>query len=319
MSIIMGLYLNLGDPSLSNYKPLVDPGTMSLGLQANFSGLTGGTTGIFIQYLILFTLIGSLESVLTVKAIDLLDPWKRKARLNKDLIAVGMGNMVTGLLGGLPMISEVARSSANVNNGGRTQWANFFHSISLLVFVVLLVPVIKMVPIAALAAMLIYVGYRLASPKTFMHAYKVGLEQLVVFLATIITTLASDLLIGIAVGIVLELVIDLFTGQKLSTLFSAPVHIKEENQIYTVMIDGACTFSNWISFDNKFHTIPAGSNVIIDASKAKFLDHSFMENIHHLEDEWGADGGTIELIGIDNMRRMSKDDTSACIRKVQHS
>jgi MFS superfamily sulfate permease-like transporter len=102
-------------------------------VNVSFDGLA--QSSIFIKYVILFTLIGSIESLLTAKAIDKLDPYYRKSNFNKDLIAVGIGNMVAGIFGGLPMISEVARSSANVNNGAKTRWANFFHGLFLLVFV----------------------------------------------------------------------------------------------------------------------------------------------------------------------------------------
>lgn len=316
LSIFLGMGLNIADPAYADLKPLVNPGEFALNVSVSFDGMSGATAGAFWQYLFLFTIIGSLESLLTVKAIDMLDPWKRKARMNRDLIGLGIGNMVAGVFGGLPMISEVARSSANVNNGGRTQWANFFHSIFLLLFVVLLVPVIKMVPNAALAAMLIFVGFRLASPNTFFHAFKTGKEQFVVFVVTIVVTLMTDLLLGIAAGIVLEFIIDMFLGQKVSTLFAAPVVTMETDGKYIMKINGACSFSNWISFENKIAKIPAGSHVIIDAKDATFLDHTFMENIGHIKDERDADGGSLTLVGLESMERMSEDATSACTRRA---
>ena len=316
VSIGLAQYFNLSDPALENLKPMVNPGVFDINLKIDFNNISGiFSNSSFWQYLFLFTIIGSLESLLTAKAIDLLDPWKRKARLNRDLIGVGIGNVFAGLLGGLPMISEVARSSANINNGGRTQWANFFHGISLLLFVVLLVPVIKLVPITALAAMLIFVGFRLASPKTFIHAYHTGKEQLLVFVTTIIVILFTDLLVGIFAGIVLELIIDLFYGQKITSLFSAPVTISSDNGNYTIKINGSCTFSNWISFENKLKSVPTDARITIDASNAKFLDHTFMENIIHLKDEREFDGGSLELRGTEGMFRNSEDKTSACIRR----
>jgi MFS superfamily sulfate permease-like transporter len=317
VSISLGIFMQLSDPTFSALKPLVDPGNFEITLSnISFTALSGDKTIIFLEYLFLFTIIGSLESVLTGKAIDLLDPWKRKARLNKDLIAVGIGNMLAGLLGAMPMISEVARSSANINNGGKTQWANFFHSIFLLLFVVALVPIIKMVPIAALAAMLIYVGYRLASPKTFFHAFESGKDQLFVFVTTVLVTLFTDLLIGIFAGIVLEIIIDLYNGQKFKNLFNAALSINKKENEYWVSIEGACTFSNWISFENKLSRIPPNAKIIVDAKNACFLDHSFMENIAHIKDERLHDGGDLILIGIEDMKRLSKDAKSACIRKT---
>jgi MFS superfamily sulfate permease-like transporter len=316
VGIALGQVFNLSDPGLANLKPLVNPGKFELSLSnVNFNAFTGDMLSTALSYLFLFTIIGSLESLLTAKAIDLLDPWKRKARLNKDLIGVGLGNTFSGLLGGLPMISEVARSSANINNGGKTQWANFFHSIFLLLFVVLLVPVIKLVPISSLAAMLIFVGYRLASPKTFFHAFKTGKDQLLVLITTVIITLLTDLLIGIFVGIVIELIIGLFNGQKLKYLFNAPIKIIQKENDFVIHIEGSCTFSNWISFEKKINKIPEQAHIIIDASKASFLDHTFMQNVLHLQDESHAEKGSILITGIEGMAMLAKDETCGRLRK----
>lgn len=321
-AVILGQVFNLNNPELAKLNPLVNPGKFEISFKNfSFAGFGPDTIYTVLFYLFLFTVIGSLESVLTGKAIDLLDPWKRKARLNKDLIAVGIGNVIAGFFGGLPMISEVARSSANINNGGKTQWANFFHSLFLLLFVLLLVPIIKLIPVAALAAMLIFVGYRLASPKTFFHAFETGKDQLLVFVTTIIVTLFTDLLIGIFAGIVLEIIIDLYNGQKLKNLFKAPVKIEQKENDYIIHILGACTFSNWISFERKLNSLPGEANIYINAQKASFLDHTFMENILHMQDERIHEGGKLELIGIEDMKRLSSDCTSGCLRKsnvLQH-
>ncbi|MFM6943957.1 MAG: SulP family inorganic anion transporter, partial [Bacteroidota bacterium] len=135
VAIPLGSYLGLKDIKgalLKFDKPFLD----LVNINVSFGGMK--QVGTFIQYVILFALIGSLESLLTAKAVDILDPFKRKSNFNKDLIAVGTGNVLAGVLGGLPMISEVARSSANVSNGGKTRWANFFHGLSLLIFMLFL-------------------------------------------------------------------------------------------------------------------------------------------------------------------------------------
>ena len=125
--------------------------TESIKYNVDFSGFA--QTGNFIKYVIMFALVGTLESLLTVKAIDMQDPFKRKSDTNKDLIAVGAGNTLAAIFGGLPMISEVARSSANVANGAKTRWANFFHGLFILIFVLFASRYIEMIPNAALAAM----------------------------------------------------------------------------------------------------------------------------------------------------------------------
>ncbi len=138
----------------------------SLGMNANFSAIG---TFVFWKYVIMFLFVSSLESLLTVKAIDGLDPYNRKSDYNGDLIGQGAGNVLTSLLGGLPMISEVVRSSANVGFGAKTKWSNFFHGVFLLLAMIFLIPFIELIPNSALAAMLIYAGFRLAAPKEFIH------------------------------------------------------------------------------------------------------------------------------------------------------
>ncbi|MDD5215832.1 MAG: SulP family inorganic anion transporter, partial [Methylococcales bacterium] len=147
----------------------------------------------FWEAVVAIALVGSLESLLSAMAVDKLDPCKRHSDLNKDLTAVGVGNLVAGSIGGLPMIAEIVRSSANVNNGAKTQWANFFHGTFLLIFVVFFPHLIHSIPLAALASLLVFTGFRLASPREFANVMGIGKEQLFIFVATIISVIATDL------------------------------------------------------------------------------------------------------------------------------
>ncbi|ADB41003.1 SulP family inorganic anion transporter [Spirosoma linguale] len=319
VAIALGLYFNLSDTKLySAIKPLVNPGEFKLSYNANFGAWSGDMLPVALKYLAMFTIIGSLESLLTGKAIDLLDPYKRKSNLSKDLTAVGIGNMVSAALGGLPMISEVARSSANLTNGGKTRWANFFHGGFLLLFVVALVPLIKLVPVAALAAILIAVGFRLAAPKEFRHMHHIGAEQLIVFVITIIATLATDLLVGIAVGIAAKFVIQLALGLPIKYLFNPQQELISEGSHHTLTITGAAVFTNYLSIKKQLDTIPqeAGQHVTVDLHQARFVDHTVMENLHNYERDFQLAGGEFHVINLDGHQPMSTHPLAARRKKM---
>ncbi|MBC7695143.1 MAG: SulP family inorganic anion transporter [Burkholderiales bacterium] len=282
----------------------------------DFSALKSHT-GDFILYVVLFSLIGSLESLLTAKAVDNLDPFKRKSDFNKDLVAVGIGNSLSGILGGLPMISEVARSSANVSNGATTRWANFFHGVFLLLAVLVAVPVIEMIPNAALAAMLTFVGFKLAHPKEFMHMFHVGKEQFVVFTTTVIVTLATDLLVGVGSGIALELIINLFNGASIKNLFKSDVAVSKQGEDnYTVTVNSGLMFSNILGFKKVFATIPDGKHVTIDVSKANIVDHTSLLTLNGLVEDYKDNFGTIKVEGFNNHTQLGHAPTSTRILKL---
>ncbi|MFM9908104.1 MAG: SulP family inorganic anion transporter [Chitinophagaceae bacterium] len=280
----------------------------SIGFNASFAGIG---TFVFWKYVFMFLFVNSLESLLTVKAIDGLDPWKRQSDYNKDLIAVGAGNGLAGLLGGLPMISEVARSSANVNNGGRTRWANFFHGLFLFLAMLMMIPVIEMIPNAALAAMLIAVAYRLASPKEFIGTYKVGPEQLVIFLVTIAVTVGEDLLLGVAAGILTKLIFHVINGAPVGSLFKAKYELKEADNSYHIKINGAAIFSNFLGYKKLWAKLATGKKVTFDFSDSKLVDHSFMEQLHHFEEDYHNKGGDVTLIGLEKFNPFSSHPLAA--------
>jgi MFS superfamily sulfate permease-like transporter len=278
-------------------------------VNVDFGGLA--QTGVFVKYVIMIALVGSLESLLTVKAIDMMDPWKRKSNANQDLIAVGVGNTVAAVLGGLPMISEVARSSANVANGARTRWANFFHGFFILVFVAFAAPLIELIPNTALAAMLISVGIKLAHPKEFIHIFHIGKEQLAIFLVTIFFTLYEDLLVGIAAGILLKMIIHVVNGTPWTSLFKAPVSVSFNDGKYLVQVGRAAVFSNYLGLKAKLEAIPQGMHVTLDFSDTRLVDHSVMENVHHFEHAYQESGGTFEVTGLHNHKPLSNHKLAA--------
>ncbi|MBM3178142.1 MAG: SulP family inorganic anion transporter [Bacteroidetes bacterium] len=266
---------------------------------------------VFWKYVVMFLFVNTIETLLTVKAIDGLDPWKRPSDPNKDLVAVGIGNSVSSVLGGLPMISEVARSSANVNFGGRTRWANFFHGLFLLVAMLLFIPVIEMIPNTALAALLIAVGYRLASPNEFFKVYKIGSEQLAIFIITILVTLATDLLVGVGAGIIAKLVFHLINGVPLSSMFKGHFEVEDSGDVYKLKINQAAVFTNILSFKKAFNNIPANRQVVLDFTGATMLDHTFMELLHHFEDDYEHKGGNLTMIGFERFKASSSHPLAA--------
>ncbi len=281
----------------------------------DFSQIFSATS---IKYIVMFALVGSLETLLSAKAVDLLDPWKRKTNFNRDLTAVGIGNTLAGFVGGLPMISEIVRSSANKNNGARTSWSNVFHGLFLLVFVAFFPFVLHEIPLAALAAMLIYTGTRLASPKEFSHTYQIGKEQLLIFLVTIIFTLWIDLLVGIFAGVAVKFLIEIFMGVPPRNIFKADVEIEKlDTNHIRLIVSGGAVFSNYLSIKKHLMQLPKGKMVEIDLSNCKLVDHTALDNLHLFEKDYREDGGSCHVIGLDNHKALSNHPSA--VRKLQRA
>ena len=190
------------------------------------------------------TLIASVETLASARAVDKLDPYKRTTNLNKDLIGVGLSTMVSGALGGLPIITVIVRSTVNVNNNAKTKWSNLYHGIFLILFVVLFAPILQSIPLAALAAILVHTGFKLASPSVFKHAYDQGVEQLLFLLSTLIITLYTDLLIGIFGGVLVTLILHILLAKvgiipffKMIYRSKSKVYLLE-NGVYNVKLRG---------------------------------------------------------------------------------
>ncbi len=281
----------------------------------------------FWEAVISISLVGSLESLLSAMAVDKLDPYKRHSNLDRDLTAVGFGNLVAGLIGGLPMIAEIVRSSANVTNGAKTQWSNFFHGTFMLLFVVLFPRLIHSIPLAALAALLVYTGFRLASPKEFAKVMGLGKEQLFMFVVTIIGVLATDLLIGVAIGILTKFAIHMLRGVRLNNLFKIHFVIEPKDaDSVVVSIVGAAIFSNFMSLKTALANLENGKTVIFQMNNTYLIDHTVMEFLHNFEHNYVGHGGQCVFLGMtyhDSFsehplaaRRMRRDNMSR--RKSDH-
>ncbi|MGH8477355.1 MAG: SulP family inorganic anion transporter, partial [Methylococcales bacterium] len=257
-------------------------------------------------------LVSSVESLLSAAAVDKLDPFQRQSNLNQDITGLGIGTTISGFLGGLPMISEIVRSSANIDNGARTGWSNFFHGLFMFGFVWLFPGLIHEIPLASLAALLVYTGFRLASPKEFANTLNIGVEQLALFMLTIIAILATDLLVGVAMGIVAKMAIHLIRGVSFRALFKIFYEIvREDSESYRVKVKGSVIFSNFLALKSALSEMETRKTLYFDLSDVDFIDHTVMEFIHDFCNDYERRGGVCEVSGLDHHKAVSKHPLAA--------
>lgn len=268
----------------------------------------------------LFAIIGSLESLLSSKAVDTLDPQKRKTNLNRDLLAVGVANTVVAFFGGIPMISEIVRSRANIDNGAKSKYSNMFHGLLLLAAIATIPQLLNLIPLSALAAMLIFTGSRLAHPREFAHVYHIGKEQLLIFVCTIVGVLATDLLIGILIGIAVEFTIHLINGVPLKSFFKPYLDVEQTgDNSYRVSAHGSAVFSNWIPFKRQLEDIGLAqrNNLTIDLSDTKLVDSSVMEKLNDMQRDFEQEGLSLTISGLDMHRQLSLHEFAARKRSLK--
>jgi len=266
------------------------------------------------KWVAMYAVIGTLESLLSARAIDLLDPYRRQTDLNRDIVAVGVGNLVSSFVGGLPMISEIVRSRANIDSGARTRMANLYHGLMMLLCVALLPAVLHLIPLAALAAMLIYTGFRLAHPREFVHMFQIGPEQFVIYLATIVGVLATDLLAGIGIGIAVKIMIHMVNGASPGSLLRPRLDLEPLNDnTCRIVASRAAVFSNWIPFRRQIMTegLAQHRNVVVDLSETRLVDHTVMEKLHELQNDFAREGLSLEIAGLDAHRPLAAHPLAA--------
>jgi MFS superfamily sulfate permease-like transporter len=218
--------------------------------------------------------VASLETLLSIEAIDKLDPLKQVTPTNRELKAQGIGNIVSGMLGGLPVTSVIVRSSANVNSGAKSKLSAIMHGVLLFLFVLLIPAILNKIPLAALAAILIYTGYKLARLPMIREFYDKGWDQFIPFMVTILAILFTDLLIGIMIGIFVGLFFVMRSNFKSSVFV-----INDENK-YLVRLRKDVSFLNKPLVKAKLESVPPDSFVIIDATRADFIDKDVIDVIN---------------------------------------
>jgi MFS superfamily sulfate permease-like transporter len=218
-------------------------------------------------------IVASLETLLSIEAIDDLDVYQRVTDKNRELKAQGLGNILSGLVGGLPITSVIVRSSANVNAGAQTKMSTIFHGLLLLAFVAFIPGLINLIPKSALAAVLIYTGYKLAKPALFKQFYKKGWDQFLPFVITIGAILFTDLLVGVVIGIVVGIFFLVRSN------FRTSVFIVNDEGKYLFRLRKDVSFLNKPIIKNKLEEVPENASVFIDASRADFIDKDVVEVI----------------------------------------
>jgi MFS superfamily sulfate permease-like transporter len=218
-------------------------------------------------------LVASLESLLSIEAVDDLDPYQRVTPTNRELKAQGIGNIVSGLLGGLPVTSVIVRSSANVNSGAKTKMSTILHGSLLLLCVAFIPAILNLIPKAALAAILIFTGYKLAKPSLFMNFYKKGWDSFLPFVITIVAILATDLLKGVIIGIG----VGLFFAFR-SNFRSAVFVVNDQNK-FLFRLRKDVSFLNKAIIKRKLEEVPEDSYVLIDTTRADYIDRDVIETI----------------------------------------
>lgn len=268
----------------------------------NFSAI--GSFSFWTSVLAL-TLIASIESLLSIKAVDKLDPQKRKSNVNRDLKALGLATIGSGFLGGLNVVTVIARSSVNVNNGGSNRSANFMHALFLVIFIVLFSTQLTRIPLPALMAILVYTGYKLASPNLVRTIFSVGKEQLLIFFTTLLVTLFIDLITGIIAGVVITFIIHVLINKGATVFFrnllKPNVLMFQEKQSgnYYISVKHFCSFLNFYKLKQKLEDVPQEKDVVLDFSMCQFVDHTVMESISGYQDVFAKRGGHFEVIGLD--------------------
>lgn len=219
-------------------------------------------------------IVASLETLLGIEAVDKLDPLKRVTPPNRELTAQGIGNMVSGLLGGLPLTSVIVRSSANVNAGGKTKMSTILHGSLILICVAFFPKFLNMIPKAALAAILVFTGYKLAKVALFREYYKKGWEQFMPFLVTVLAIVFTDLLKGVIVGIIFGIFYIIRSN------FRTAIFVTHTGDDYLIRLRKDVSFFSKAKLKSSLESIPENSNLVIDLTRAEFIDMDIIDSIN---------------------------------------
>lgn len=248
-------------------------------------------------------LVASLETLLNLEATDKLDPHKRQSPPNRELLAQGVGNTLSGLVGGIPVTSVIVRSSANINSGAVSKMSAIFHGFLLLVCAFTIPNLINLIPLSSLAAILILTGYKLAKISIFKDMYRRGWNQFLPFLVTVLAIVFTDLLLGIAIGLAFSLFFILMSNFR--NPFDFVKNDYHTGEIIRLELAPQVSFFNKPSIQNTLDQIPEGSEVVIDATYSDFIDYDVLEAIEEFRDIAPERGINLSLIGFKDEYQMA--------------
>ncbi len=226
-------------------------------------------------------LLASLETLLCMEAIDKLDKLKRKTPVNRELVAQGVGNMLCGLVGAIPMTAVIVRGAANVDAGARTKLSSFTHGVFLLGAVVLIPFVLNQIPFAALAAILLITGYNLTKPALYRNMFSLGWNQFLPFVITIVMVLLTDLLEGVAIGLLIS--VYFLVRNNFKAEYKIEKHRESATDVYFIQLNSMVTFLNKVNLQNALYKVPPYSVLTIDGSNSRFIDYDVLEMISEFE------------------------------------
>lgn len=241
-------------------------------------------------------IVASLETLLCVEATDKMDPNKRITPANRELKAQGLGNLVSGLIGGLPITQVIVRSSANINFGAKSKLSAILHGFFLLLSALTMASVLNLIPLASLAAILLVVGFKLAKPSLFKQMYALGAEQFVPFAVTVVAILATDLLKGITAGMVVGGFYALLHSYRNSHHMKDIITTQDGRQVHHLVLAEEVSFFNKASVIKALDEIPPNSKVIIDYTNSKTIDYDVMELLNEYEINAKTRNITVEKI-----------------------
>jgi MFS superfamily sulfate permease-like transporter len=255
-------------------------------------------------YSIAFTiaLVGSIETLLSVEATDKMDPYKRVTPTNRELRAQGIGNVLSGLIGGLPITQVIVRSSANVQSGGKSRLSTVVHGIILLIAALLLPGILNLVPLASLSAILILVGYKLAKPSLFRSMYKLGFEQFLPFIVTVLAIVFTDLLTGILIGMAFAVFNILMSNYRTPFIFSSS---DRQGKKLVLKLGQEVSFLNKGALIKALESLEENCSVVIDASESETVDFDIIEVVNDFKEKAKHTNITVEVKGLEY--RISKD------------